>query len=276
MRMGAMNKLGNLPAVILAGGKGTRLSEETATIPKPMLTVGDKPLLQHVMDIYLAQGVWNFIIPVGYKKEVVLGYFLGHKGLLYFTYDHHGAYEFQFGDYKVTVVDTGPETQTGGRLKRLYRYLGMYTDFFFTYGDGVGNVNLHELVRHHTGDTLVTMTAVHPAGRFGRIIFENMEPGPLYSMTVRSFGEKMEHVEDWVNGGFSILSTKLFLGLAGDHTNLEKDVFPVVAQHGAMRAYKHFGFWRCVDTLRDLEELRSLYKEENVPWLQSLQAEPDF
>lgn len=258
-----MEVMSDLPCVILAGGRGTRLSEETSTIPKPMLMVGDKPLLQHVMDIYIQQGVWDFIIPVGYKSEMVRAWFLGQRDLLYFENDHHGATVFQFGDYRVTVVDTGLDTQTGGRLLRVRKYLGQTDNFFFTYGDGVGNVDLQELLSHHSGDTLITLTAVHPAGRFGRVHFLH---DSLLGDSIIGFGEKIESESDWVNGGFAILSTRLMLGISGDQCNLEKDVYPVVAQHGFMRAYRHEGFWKCVDTLRDLEELREIYKE-NAKWL---------
>lgn len=253
----------NRPCVILAGGRGTRLSEETASIPKPMLMVGDKPLLQHVMDTYLRQGVWNFYIPVGYKSEIVRAWFLGQPELLYFANDHHGGTEFQFSNHKVTVVDTGLDTQTGGRVLRLKRYLQGYEEFYLTYGDGVANVDIKALTARHTGDTLVTLTAVRPTGRFGRIQFSNTS-----DQFVHGFGEKVEAKLDWVNGGFAVLSGRLMLGIAGDKCNLEKDVYPVVAEHGLMKAHRHYGFWHCVDTLRDLEELRSIYKEETVaPWL---------
>ncbi len=248
------------PCVILAGGKGTRLLEETSVIPKPMLTVGGRPLLQHILNIYISQGVWEFFVPVGYKGEIVRAWFLSQNPL-YFTNDHRGGTEFQFGDYKVTVVDTGEETLTGGRILRLRRYLTGYENFYFTYGDGLSDVNLRDVTALHTGDTLVTLTAVHPAGRFGRL--RMAQDG-----SVIGFGEKVEAAADWINGGFAILSTRLMLGIAGDRTNLEKDVYPVVAQHGFMKAYKHEGFWRCVDTLRDLEELRSIYRPEEIPpWL---------
>lgn len=255
-----MEVMNSVPCVILAGGKGTRLSEETSTIPKPMLMVGDKPLLQHVMDIYIQQGVWNFIVPVGYKGEIVRAWLLGHPDLLYFANDHHGGTEFQFGDYKVTVVNTGDDTQTGGRILRVKRYLQGYENFYFTYGDGVANVDLSALTACHIDDTLVTLTAVHPFGRFGRLKFSS-------GGGVVGFGEKVESESDWINGGFAVLSTNLLMGITGDRTNLEKDVYPVVAKHGLMEAYKHEGFWKCVDTLRDLEELREMYKE-NAPWVQ--------
>lgn len=264
MQMVPMSEInGDTPCVILAGGKGTRLLEETAIIPKPMLMVGDKPLLQHVMDIYIRQGVWNFIVPVGYRGEIVRAWFLTQDPV-YFFHDHRGGTEFQFNDYKVTVVDTGEETMTGGRLLRLQRFLKGHDNFYFTYGDGVADVDLRELTAQHTGDTLVTLTAVHPAGRFGRIRFLHDE---LIGTEITGFGEKVESEEDWVNGGFAILSSRLLFGISGDRCNLEKDVYPVVAQHGFMKAYRHEGFWKCVDTLRDLEELRSIYKQENAPWM---------
>lgn len=263
--MAVMNEVtgdGILPCVILAGGRGTRLSEETASVPKPMLMVGDKPLLQHVIDVYIQQGVWNFIIPVGYKSEMIRAWFLGQPNLLYFATNHHGGTEFQFGDYKVNVVDTGLDTLTGGRVYRVKDYLRGYKNFHFTYGDGVANVDLQKLQAQHTGDTLITMTVVHPVGRFGRAHVNKENK-------IFMFGEKVESQSDWINGGFSILSTRLFLGIAGDRCVLERDVYPMVARYGFMNAYKHEGFWKCVDTLRDLEELRHIY-QENAPWLKSL------
>lgn len=257
-----MEAMSSIPCVILAGGRGTRLSEETAVVPKPMLMVGDKPLLQHVMDTYIKQNVWDFIIPVGYKGEMVRAWFLGQPDLLYFLNDHHGGTIFQFEGHKVTVVDTGLDTLTGGRILRVKRYLSYSDHFFFTYGDGVANVDLDALMACHTGDTLVTVTAVHPVGRFGRLRFS---VGGDVDM-VTGFGEKMESEEDWVNGGFAMISYRIMLGITGDQTNLEKDVYPEVARYGYMAAHKHTGFWRCVDTLRDLEELRQIYKE-GAPWL---------
>lgn len=263
-----MEAMSDIPCVILAGGRGTRLSEETSTIPKPMLMVGDKPLLQHVMDIYIRQGVWNFIIPVGYKSEIVRAWFLGQPGLLYFTNDHRGGTQFKFEDYTVTVVDTGLDTQTGGRIYRVRHLLNYSETFHFTYGDGVANVDLSALYTQHTGDTLVTLTAVHPVGRFGRLEFNRYYGSKKEDASqVLAFGEKIESESDWINGGFALLSTRLMLGITGDQTNLEKDIYPVVARYGLMKAHRHTGFWRCVDTLRDLEELRSLYKSEDAPWL---------
>lgn len=233
------------------------MSEETSTIPKPMLMVGDKPLLQHIIDIYRAQGVWEFIIPVGYKKEQVYAHFLTQTSHYHSIFDD--GVEFQMGSYVVKVMDTGLETLTGGRLLRIHSLLKGYKNFHFTYGDGVGNVDLQKLQAQHTGDTLVTMTVVHPVGRFGRAHVNKENK-------IFMFGEKVESPADWINGGFSILSTKLFLGIAGDRCNLEKDVYPPVARHGFMNANKHEGFWQCVDTLRDLEELRKIYEQE-TPWL---------
>lgn len=265
MRMEVMN---DIPCVILAGGRGTRLLEETDSIPKPMLMVGDKPLLQHVIDIYLSQGVREFIIPVGYRKEQVFGYFFGQSNSA--SSLNGDGWQFNMGSYGVKVVDTGLDTQTGGRLLRLRSLLKGHTQFFFTYGDGVANVKLKELVSLHTGDTLVTLTAVHPAGRFGRLRFDQYYGNRVEDAhRVWAFGEKIESEQDWVNGGFAILDTRILLGITGDKTNLEKDVYPLVAQHGFMLAHKHKGFWRCVDTLRDLEELRNIHKQESaLPWLQ--------
>lgn len=256
-----MGRMSDLPVVILAGGLGTRLSEETAVVPKPMIKVVGSPMLSHIMDIYLEQGLWNFFIPVGYKQEVVMGWFLSQRPLYYET-DHHGSSVFQFNNYKVTVVDTGVDTMTGGRLLKLRPYLNN-RPFHFTYGDGLGNVNLHELENAALGSyNIATVTAVRPAGRFGRFDIDGNQ--------VVGFGEKVESDSDWVNGGFAVLKPPIFKGIAanGEETcNLERDVYPILAKYGYMGLYKHTGYWKCVDTLRDLQELEKTYIEKGAVWL---------
>lgn len=249
-----------MKVVILAGGKGTRLLEETATIPKPMLMVGNKPLLHHIMDIYILQGYREFVIPVGYKQEAVFGYFFSqHPDNLYQI--RHGIH-FDFGVTKVDVVDTGEDTLTGGRLGRVKDLL--HGPFHFTYGDGVGNVPVALLEqRHRDSRDIVTLTTVHPEGRFGRAIVDRLG-------RVTKFGEKVENETDWINGGFSVISGNITMGVdvnGGDFCNLEKDLYPQIAKHGYMGAVHHTGYWKCVDTLRDLQDLRQTYEKEGSKWL---------
>lgn len=258
--------MNNLPCVILAGGKGTRLSEQTTVIPKPMLDVGNLPLLQHVMNIYINQGVTEFYIPAGYKMNMILGYFLDHPHMLSAaTWKHDTSFSFQMTHYRVTVVNTGPDTQTGGRLYRLRDMLE--TPFHFTYGDGVGNVDVRAVQWwYEQHNEIATLSLVRPEGRFGRAV-ENRQG------KVIQFGEKVESDNDWINGGFAVLSPKVFDGIAStdcpDKCNLEKEIYPVIARHGYMGAVHHTGFWKCVDTLRDLEDLRTIYEEKGAEWLKS-------
>lgn len=253
-----MVRMNDLPCVILAGGKGTRLSEETKAVPKPMLMVGDKPMLQHVMDIYTRQRITDFIIPVGHLKEQIFEYFMHEHGL-HMVIKFSDATRFYINGCTITVVDTGEDTMTGGRLKRAEKYIGN-RPFHFTYGDGLGNVNLSELAAVHLPTiNVATVTAVHPEGRFGRMVLNE------YNHVVY-FGEKSVTDQDWINGGFSLLSPRIFKGIKGDETNLEKDVYPVIAKWGFMQAVPHYGYWKAVDTLRDLEDIRNTYKKEGVVW----------
>lgn len=259
--------MSNLPCVILAGGKGTRLSEETTVIPKPMLYVGDRPLLQHIIDIYIKQGVFDFYVPAGYKMDMILGHFLNNPYMLSVYTSHlDRVFEFQMTHYRVTVVDTGMETQTGGRLHRLREFLK--GPFHFTYGDGLGNVDVRTVqwwFEHHK--EAASMTLVRPEGRFGRAV-ENRQG------KIIRFGEKVESENDWINGGFTVMSPLVLDGIADtecpDKCNLEKEIYPVLARHGYMGAVHHTGFWKCVDTLRDLEDLRTIYEEKGAEWLKLL------
>lgn len=246
------------PCVILAGGRGTRLSDATSVLPKPLIDVGDKPLLQHIIDIYQLQGVEEFVIPVGYRKEYIYAYFLSRPDVI--RADRlNGGMVFEFPTHEIYVADTGMDTQTGGRLKRLERILR--TPFFFTYGDGLANVNISKLFEQHASRTdLVTITAVHPEGRFGRMHLEGTN--------VVSFGEKIESESEWINGGFAVIDPLVLPLINGDETNLEKDIYPHLAHAGTMGAFRHTGFWQCVDTARDLDELRRTYKERGLVWLE--------
>lgn len=260
-----MALMSSVPCVILAGGKGTRLSEETKAVPKPMLMVGNKPLLQHVIDSYRMQGVTEFIIPVGHLKESIFQYFengpllntssVSRDGVKYWFMSYVREYS-----YTVQVVDTGEDTLTGGRLKRIAHYLGDRT-FNFTYGDGLGNVDVIKVWGIHTSShkNVATITAVHPEGRFGRMVLGD-------NNRVVFFGEKSVTDHDWINGGFSVLSPRILGGIKGDDINLEKDVYPIVAKYGYMQAVPHLGYWKAVDTLRDLEDIRHTYEKEGSVW----------
>ena len=246
-----------MKCVILAGGEGTRISEETRYIPKPMIRVGDRPLLRHIMDIYINQGINEFIIPVGYKSEIITSYFLTYENTTLNQVD--GNLVFSNHEWKATVVETGKGTQTGGRIGRLRDLLT--EDFCMTYGDGVGNPDIQFVLREHKAyRTVATITAVRPVPRFGSVIFK---PGEA---TVLEFGEKTERQRDWINGGFAVLSPRIFDYIVNDNCNLEKDVYPVLADTGELCAVKHEGFWHCVDTLRDLQELETIYKEHGASW----------
>jgi glucose-1-phosphate cytidylyltransferase len=249
-----------MKAVILAGGLGTRISEETSTRPKPMIEVGGKPILWHIMKIYSAHGVNEFIICLGYKgyliKEYFANYFL-HTSDVTFDMQHNKMEVHQNSSepWKVTLVDTGDESMTGGRLKRVRQFLGD-EDFCFTYGDGVGNVNIAELIKFHKSqNTLATLTAVQPPGRFGAL---NME-----SHKVRGFQEKPQGDGGWINGGFFLLSPKIIDLIDDDSTIWEMET---LARDGQLSAYLHNGFWQPMDTLRDKNHLEELWQSGKAPW----------
>jgi glucose-1-phosphate cytidylyltransferase len=243
--------------VILAGGKGTRISEETKTIPKPMIRVGDKPLLHHIMDSYIAQGLNEFIIPVGYKSEIIIGYFLGIPN--YFVDYHSGFMTIGLGNCLVTIVNSGMETQTGGRLKRIEEFID--DDFFFTYGDGLADLDIHKVMKKHKDvEAIATISAVRPSPRFGSLLFDG-------NGKIADFGEKQEHLRGWINGGFAAMSPEIFSYISGDDVNLEKDIYPFLAYRDKMYAVEHNGFWQCVDTIRDLEEIENIYNEQGAIWL---------
>lgn len=250
-------------AVILAGGKGTRLSEETTLRPKPLVEIGGKPILWHIMKIYHAQGVKRFVICLGYKGYMIKEYFANYglhesditvrpatQEILF----HRSGSE----DWEVTLIDTGEETQTGGRLKRALPHVGD-EDFYFTYGDGVGNVDLAELDHlHKTSGRLATVTVVTPPGRFGAV--------ELSGTNVTAFREKPAEEFGWINGGFFALSPKVGNYVAGDSTVWEREPLEKLAAGSQLNAYKHHGFWRPMDTLRDKAELESAWASGAAPW----------
>jgi glucose-1-phosphate cytidylyltransferase len=252
-----------MKAVILAGGLGTRLSEETSVRPKPMVEIGGRPILWHIMKIYSRHGINEFIICCGYKgyviKEYFANYFLHMSDI---TFDmannkmevHHASAE----PWKVTLVDTGDDSMTGGRLKRVARYLGN-DDFCFTYGDGVSDIDITALVAHHRQQgTLATVTSVQPPGRFGAL---DIQQGK-----VLGFKEKPQGDGSWVNGGFFVLSPAVINYIADDSTTWERAPLERLAAEGQLSAYHHHGFWQPMDTLRDKVMLEELWSSGKAPW----------
>jgi len=254
-----------MKVVILAGGLGTRLSEETDLKPKPMAEIGEKPMLWHIMKIYSHYGFNDFILCLGYKgymiKEYFANYFLHQADV---TIDmktnkmevHHQKAE----PWKVTMVDTGLNTLTGGRIKRVQKYIGE-KPFMLTYGDGVANVDLKKLTAFHKKQgKLSTMTAIQPLGRFGAVNIAG-------NGAVQSFQEKPQGDGAWINGGFFVLEPEIFNYITeGDSSIWERSPLEKLASEGQLAAYTHKGFWKCMDTLRDKTELEGLWKTGNAPW----------
>jgi len=253
----------NLKVVILAGGMGTRLQEETAVKPKPMVEIGDKPILWHIMKIYYAYAFNEFVIALGYKGDWIKKYFLDYYRLDHdmsiHTRDgriepHDGEYE----DWVVHLIDTGVETKTGGRIKRLKDRIGRQT-FMMTYGDGVADINVKELLAfHRKHGKLATVMAVRPEARFGGLT--------LRGDMVEQFLEKSQISEGWVNGGFFILEPKVLDYIDGDDTFFEWNPVRKLAAEGQLAAYRHSGFWQPMDTLRDVRRLNSLWAKNSAPW----------
>ncbi|HWV17797.1 MAG TPA: glucose-1-phosphate cytidylyltransferase [Rhodocyclaceae bacterium] len=249
--------------MILAGGLGTRISEETSVKPKPMVEVGGKPILWHIMKIYSAHGVNEFIICLGYKSYVIKEYFANYfLHMSNVTFDmaknkmevHHNNAE----PWRVTLVDTGDDTMTGGRIKRLRPYLGE-EDFCCTYGDGVGDVDISKLLAFHKEKgCLATLTATQPPGRFGALV--------LSEGKVSRFQEKPQGDGAWINGGFFALSPKVLDYIDGDDTAWEKEPMDRLAREGQLSAYLHHGFWQPMDTLRDKSHLEELWASGKAPW----------
>ena len=253
-----------MKAVILAGGLGTRLSEETYLKPKPMLEIGGKPILWHIMKIYSFYGINHFIICCGYKgyviKEYFANYFL-HTSDVTFHMDVDNKMEIHLRkneSWKVTLVDTGDLTQTGGRLARVSSFLDN-DSFCFTYGDGVSNINIGELIKYHDNEGhLATLTAVQPPGRYGSL--------SLKGNSVNQFKEKADGDNAWVNGGFFVLEPDVINRIKGDETSWENDVLPQLASERQLSAFRHSGFWHSMDTLRDLNSLEKIWSDGCAPW----------
>jgi len=248
---------------ILAGGLGTRLSEETTVNPKPMVEIGEQPILWHIMNIYAAYGYREFIVALGYKGEVIKNYFLNYYYLrnsfsIRLNNGHVDVHDSGRENWTVHLIDTGLRTETGGRIKRLAPWIGDET-FMMTYGDGVANINIHELVAfHRRHGKLATVTAVRPPARFGGLSFD----GDL----VARFVEKPQIGEGWINGGFFVLEPGVMDYIAGDETIFEREPLERLAQDGQLVAYRHDNFWQCMDTLRDVRLLESLWQDGRAPW----------
>jgi glucose-1-phosphate cytidylyltransferase len=252
-----------MKVVILAGGLGTRLQEETSIKPKPMVEIGGKPMLWHIMNVYAAQGFKEFIVALGYRSEVIKSYFLNfHAYRSDLTVDlGNGRVEVHDGeseDWVVHLVETGTSTQTGGRLKRLASWIGGET-FMMTYGDGVGDIDLGQLLLlHRKHGKLATVTAVHPPSRFGELV--------IHDERVSHFAEKPQTGEGWINGGFFVLEYGALDYIEGDSMPWEHAPMQRLAADGQLVAYKHDGFWQSMDTLRDVHLLEKLWSEGNAPW----------
>jgi glucose-1-phosphate cytidylyltransferase len=252
-----------LKVVILAGGLGTRLAEETSVRPKPMVEIGGKPVLWHIMKIYSSHGFNEFVVCLGYKgymiKEYFANYFL-HTSDVTFDLQRNQMeiHERHAEPWKVTLVDTGDETQTGGRLRRVRSYVGD-EDFCFTYGDGLCSVNVAELVGFHRAQgKLATVTAAQPPGRFGTLGMDGT--------TITSFVEKPAGDGTWINGGYFVLSPGVFDYLEGDHTIWERAPLEALARERQLSAWQHTGFWQPMDTLRDKIALEALWQSGSAPW----------
>ncbi len=251
-------------AVILAGGLGSRIQELTNDIPKPMIKIGGKPILWHIMKIYYSYGVKDFIVCAGYKDYIIKEYFYNytiHNSDVSFdirknkiTY-HNNKSE----DWNVTIVNTGEKTMTGGRLKRVSDYISD-ENFCFTYGDAVCNVDIKNLIKfHENSNSIATLTAVQPSGRFGQLTLgENSK--------VESFIEKPSGDGGWINGGFFVLSKKIFEYIEGDHVSWEEDPLKQISKEGKLSYFKHNDFWQCMDTLRDWKNLENKWNDGTRPW----------
>jgi glucose-1-phosphate cytidylyltransferase len=252
-----------MKVVILAGGLGTRLAEETTVKPKPMVEIGGKPMLWHIMNIYAAFGFKEFVVALGYKGEIIKDYFINYHyrardlSVQLNTGDvslHAGASE----DWVVHLLDTGQATQTGGRVKRLAEFIGR-EPFMLTYGDGVSNINIPELLAfHQSHGKLATITAVRPPARFGQMAFDGEK--------VTHFEEKSQIGEGWINGGFFVLQPDIVDYIRGDQTAWEGEPLERLAEEGQLLAYRHNDFWQCMDTLRDVQLLDKLWLEGHAPW----------
>jgi glucose-1-phosphate cytidylyltransferase len=254
-----------MKVVILAGGYGTRISEESHLKPKPMIEIGEYPILWHIMKIYSSFGFNDFIICLGYKGYKIKDYFLN-----YYLYRSDVTVDFKHGNqsiihnqkaepWKITLAETGLESMTGGRVKQIQKYIGN-EPFLLTYGDGLGDINIKELVDfHHSHGKMATLTTVQPTGRFGSLDISKEQE-------VLAFKEKVKGDGGWINGGYFVLQPEFFQLLEDEKTVLEKEPLEKLASLGQLMAFRHSGFWQPMDTLRDKNYLEELWKSEKAPW----------
>ncbi|AQS59278.1 glucose-1-phosphate cytidylyltransferase [Desulforamulus ferrireducens] len=255
-----------MKVVILCGGKGTRLKEETVFRPKPLVMVGEKPILWHIMKLYAHYGFKDFVLCLGYLGETIKQYFLHYElmnsdlTISFFPRPQVKVHQRSQLDWQVTLVDTGVEAMTGCRLKRIEHYLGDQQDFMVTYGDGLSNVNLKELYEfHRSHGCIATVTGVRPLSRFGELTVEGD--------VVKEFSEKTQVNRGWINGGFFVFRRE-FLNYLTNENNcvLEREPLERLAREGQLRIYKHRGYWQCMDTYRDMEQLNNLWRRGEAPW----------
>lgn len=254
-----------MKVVILAGGFGTRISEESHLKPKPMIEIGEQPILWHIMKHYSAYGFHEFIICGGYKQHIIKQYFAD-----YYLYKSDVTFDFAKGNnmqihdngaepWKVTIVDTGYATMTGGRIKRIQKYVGEET-FMMTYGDGLSDVSVDKLAEFHKQNgKIATITAVQPGGRFGALDIDGADQ-------IHGFAEKKKEDGGWINAGFMVLNPEIFDYIKDDSTVFEKEPLERCAAEGQLMAYRHEGFWQCMDTMRDKKQLEDLWNSGQAPW----------
>jgi len=253
-----------MKVAILAGGLGTRLQEETQIKPKPMVEIGGRPILWHIMKIYSHFGFKEFVIALGYRGGIIKDYFLNYR-----TRDSNLVIDLKSGDtkvssahdvedWKVHLIDTGVDTMTGGRIKRVAEYLGD-EPFMVTYGDGIADINVKAILDLHQKEKrIATVSAVRPPARFGQIRLDNTK--------VIGFAEKPQADSGWINGGFFVLDSKIKNYIKDDETVFEREPLEKLAQEGMLSSYQHDGFWQCMDTVRDVELLQSLWATQSAPW----------
>jgi len=252
-----------MKVIILAGGFGTRLSEYTESLPKPMVRIGGKPILWHIMKTYAHFGHTDFYVALGYKAELIKEYFLHYRTLnADFTVDLGtgvvNSHQLDEVDWKVTLVNTGQHSMTGGRVKRMKPYIGN-EPCLLTYGDGVSDVDLDQLITFHKSHRkMVTVTAVHPGARFGELEMKGEQ--------VTSFQEKPQTGQGWINGGYFVIEPEFFDLIQEDQTILEREPLERAAQMGELMSFRHNGFWQCMDTKRDLDNLEEFWRSGKVPW----------
>ncbi|NLK74471.1 MAG: glucose-1-phosphate cytidylyltransferase [Clostridiales bacterium] len=255
-----------MKVVILAGGFGTRISEESHLKPKPMIEIGDKPILWHIMKIYSHYGYNDFIICLGYKGYVIKEFFAD-----YYLHASDVTFDFTNGSrmkihnnvsepWKVTLIDTGLHTMTGGRIKRIQKYIGN-EKFMLTYGDGVSDVDIRKLEKYHNSHSkYITMTAIQPGARFGVLDIDEV------TNSIKDFAEKSKEDGGWINGGFMVVEPQVFDYISGDSTIFEREPLERLADEGQLIAYKHDGFWQCMDTQRDKFHLERMWRDNQAPW----------